>query len=188
MNAFERAWSKTGRAEGGYVDNPKDSGGPTNHGITEQIARAHGYQGHMRDLPKDRAMEIAKDQYWDIMRLDEVAALSPPIAQEMFDCGFLCGQATVVIWLQRVLNVANRQALDYPDIAVDGNMGKLSIASLRAYLKKRGPSGEVVLYNALNGLQSAYLTGLAERREKDEEFWFGWQLNRVDFLGRVGSF
>lgn len=185
MNAFQRAWAKTGRAEGGYVSNPKDSGGPTNHGISEQVARAHGYLGHMQDLPKDRALEIAKDQYWDIMRLDEVAALSQPIAEEMFDAGFLCGQARVVAWFQRLLNVANRQALDYPDIIADGLMGKLSIASLRAFLKKRGRNGEIVLYNAMNGLQSAYLTELAERREKDEEFWFGWQLNRVDFLARL---
>lgn len=187
MNAFQSAWTKTGRAEGGYVDNPKDSGGPTNHGITEQVARAHGFVGHMRDLPKSRADEIAKAQYWDIMKLDHVAQLSAPIAEEMFDSGFLCGQATVVTWLQRLLNVANRQQRDYPDISADGLMGMISIASLRAYLNRRGRDGEVVLYNALNGLQSAYLTGLAERREKDEEFWFGWQLNRVAFLKRLAG-
>jgi lysozyme family protein len=187
MNAFEKAWAKTGRAEGGYVNNPKDSGGPTNHGISEQVARAHGYLGDMRDLPRDRALEIAKEQYWDIMRLDEVATLSGPVAEEMFDSGFLCGQATVVIWLQRLLNVANRQAFDYPEVKADGLMGKLSIASMRAFLKKRGSNGEVVLFNSLNGLQSAFLTELAERRQKDEEFWFGWQLNRIDFLKRVSG-
>ena len=26
--------------EGGYVDNPKDPGGATNHGVTERVARA----------------------------------------------------------------------------------------------------------------------------------------------------
>lgn len=186
MSPFEKAWAKTGRAEGGFVDNPKDSGGATNHGITEQVARAHGYLGDMRDLPKDRALEIAKEQYWNIMRLDEVAALSVPVAEEMFDSGFLCGQARVVTWLQRLLNVANRQTFDYPDVTADGLMGKLSIAAMRAYLKKRGSNGEIVLFNSLNGLQSAYLTELAERRVKDEEFWFGWQLNRIDFLKRSG--
>lgn len=183
MDHFLTAWSATGRAEGGYVNNPKDSGGPTNHGITEQVARAHGYTGDMRDLPKDRATEIAKEQYWNIMRLDDVAALSPAIAKEMFDTGILCGQARVVTWLQRCLNVGNRQQFDYPDIQADGLMGRLSIAALRAFLAKRGNAGETALLNALNGLQSAHFTTLAERREKDEEFWFGWQLNRVRIAG-----
>lgn len=187
MNAFHRAWAKTGKAEGGYVDNPKDSGGATNHGITERVARAHGYMGDMRDLPRDRAIEIAKEQYWDIMRLDDVAGLSEPIAQEMFDSGFLCGHALTVSWLQRLLNVANRQARDYPDLLADGLMGKISIATLRAYLLRRGRDGETVMHNALNGLQSAFLTELAERRDKDEEFWFGWQLHRIRFISRLGD-
>lgn len=184
MNAFEAAWSETGRAEGGYVNNLNDSGGATNHGITEQVARAHGFKGDMRDLSKERATQIAKAQYWDVMRLDDVAALSEPIAREMFDAGFLSGAATAVAWLQRCLNVGNRQQFDYPDILADGLMGALSIAALKAFLNKRGRDGETALLNALNGLQSAHFTTLAERRAKDESFWFGWQLNRVHFSRR----
>lgn len=176
---FLAAWSATGRAEGGYVDNPNDKGGRTNHGITEQVARAHGYTGHMRDLPKEVATRIAYEQYWQIIRLDDVAQISLAIALEMFDSAFLCGQATVVTWLQRCLNVANRQERDYPDIRVDGLMGRLTIASLRAFINKRGMNGETAMLNALNGLQSAHFTTIAERREANEEFWFGWQLNRV---------
>ena len=177
--AFLTAWAKTGRDEGGYVNNPADSGGETNHGITIAVARAHGWAGLMRDLPQERAREIAKDQYWDCMRLDDVAPLSAPIAAEIFDTGFLCGQATAVRFLQRVLNVGNRRQRDYPDILADGLMGRMSVAALRALLTIRGRDGEIVILRALNSLQGGYLTELAERREKDEEFWFGWLLNRV---------
>lgn len=181
MDHFLTAWLATGREEGGYVLNPDDSGLATNWGITERVARAHGYAGDMKDLPQDVAREIAKEQYWDILRLDDIAALSPALARELFDTGFLCGQDTVAKWLQRCLNVANRRQRFYADMRVDGLVGRLTVAALKAFLTARGADGERAMLNATNGLQSAFFTELAERREKDEEFWFGWQLNRIRF-------
>ena len=49
--------------EGGYVDHPSDPGGRTNWGITERVARANGYSGSMRALPKATAREIYRKQY-----------------------------------------------------------------------------------------------------------------------------
>ena len=40
--------------EGGYVDHPADKGGATCFGITQAVARAHGYAGPMRQLPRAR--------------------------------------------------------------------------------------------------------------------------------------
>lgn len=73
--------------EGGYVANPADEGGPTCFGITEAVARANGYGGDMRRLPRDEAAAIYKRLYWLRPRFDEVAQRSRRIAAELFDTG-----------------------------------------------------------------------------------------------------
>ncbi len=179
MRAFDKAWEETGRAEGGFVDDPSDSGGATNWGITERVARKFGYTGDMRDLPKSTATQIAKKKYWDVMLLDDIAALSEGTALELFDTGFNAGTSRAGRFLQRALNVLNRKGQDYNDLVVDGAVGGKSVDALRAFLNKRGSNGEKVILRALNALQGAFYVELAERREKDETFVFGWFLHRV---------
>jgi lysozyme family protein len=50
--------------EGGYVSHPADKGEPTCFGITEAVARAHGYAGPMRQLPREEAAAIYRRLYW----------------------------------------------------------------------------------------------------------------------------
>lgn len=85
MDHFTLTWRETLGKEGGYSNNGDDPGGVTCWGITEAVARHHGYKGDMADLDADRAKAIAKRAYWDALRLDDVAFLSPSIAREMFD-------------------------------------------------------------------------------------------------------
>ena len=49
--------------EGRYVNHPADRGGPTCWGITEAVARAQGYAGPMRDLPRSEAASIYRRLY-----------------------------------------------------------------------------------------------------------------------------
>lgn len=179
---FLASWLATKREEQGYVNNPLDSGGETNHGITKVVARANGYSGPMRLLPVETARSIAKAQYWDIMRLDGIAELSPPIAAEMFDTGFLCGIGNAGKFFQQGLNMfnrSNREPTDYPEVTEDGVVGPMSVAALRAYLDIRHGNGEAVMLKALNAFQGAYFRDLTRARKKDEEFAFGWFQNRV---------
>ena len=41
-------------------------------GVTARVARADGYRGEMRDLPRERAKDIYRRMYWDAVRADEL--------------------------------------------------------------------------------------------------------------------
>lgn len=167
------------RREGGYSNHPADRGGPTNWGITEQVARAWGYKGDMRGLPRSAAATIYKNRYWTGPKFDQVATICPAIGDEMFDTAVNMGPAAAGKFLQRALNVLNRGAVDYPDIGTDGQIGPMTLAALKAFMAKRGASGGEVLRKALDGLQCARYVEIAEGRKENESFVYGWIANRV---------
>ncbi|WP_034912989.1 glycosyl hydrolase 108 family protein [Erwinia sp. 9145] len=160
--------------EGGYVNNPNDKGGPTNWGITQAVARAHGYTGDMRNLTREKALIILEADYWYGPRFDQVAALSESIATELTDTGVNMGPAMAAKFLQRSLNVFNNQGKLYPDITADGQIGPRTIAALNAFLSGRKQAGETVMLKALNSLQGARYIELSETRAANEEFTYGW--------------
>lgn len=162
--------------EGGYVNNANDSGGETKYGITVKIARDSAYLGDMRDLPRKLAFDIYSKKYWDSVKADDIASLSEAIAREVVDTSVNMGPKRASIFLQRSLNVLNNREHYYPDILIDGKIGPLTISSLFAYLKNRN---ETVLLKMLNSLQGAFYVDLAERREKDETFIYGWFRHRI---------
>jgi lysozyme family protein len=167
------------KKEGGYVDHPDDRGGQTNFGITEQVARAAGWAGTMRDLPRDFALAIYRRRYWTGPGFAAVAEIAPAVAAELFDTGVNMGPGVAIASLQRSLNALNRRGRDWADIAVDRSIGPGTLAALRRFLAVRGASGEDVLLKALNALQGARYIELAEGRSANESFLYGWLDARV---------
>ena len=166
--------------EGGFVDNPADKGGPTCFGITQEIARAHGYAGPMYQLPRSEAVAIYLCLYWLRPRLEEIARRSGRLAAELFDTGVNMGPAVAVTFLQRALTALNRNGKDYPDLTPDGRIGPATLGALDAFLALRGQtSGEIVLLRALEALQGERYLRLAERRPANEAFLYGWLANRI---------
>jgi lysozyme family protein len=180
--SFARALAKTLGHEGGFSNHPSDSGGATKWGITERTARACGYTGPMKDLPPEKAEEIYHLVFWQQPGFGAVAVISELVAHELFDSGVNCRPDRACVWLQRSLNVLNGRGRLYSDILVDGLVGRVTTAALRDYLARRGTEGERVLLRMLNSLQGEFYVGLAESREKDEDFVYGWFRNRVVML------
>jgi lysozyme family protein len=165
--------------EGGYSNHPADRGGATRWGVTEAVARAHGWAGDMRNYPRDDAVAVYRRLYWLRPGFDRVARHAPRVAAELFDTGINMGPEVAVGFLQRVLNALNREAADYPDIPADSRIGERTIAALAAFIGRRGPEGEKVLLKALEALQGERYLRLAEQRPANEAFLYGWLANRL---------
>lgn len=177
--AFGSFFNRLIQVEGGYSDDPNDSGGKTRYGITLDVARANGYTGEMKNMPKSFAYSIYKKRYWDALRLDEVAEFSPDLALKLADIGVNMGIGRAAEFLQRLLNALNNREKLYDDIRVDGDFGPITLKTLKRLLEVRGAKGEIVLVRGLNCLQGAFYVSLSERRQKDEAFLYGWLLNRI---------
>ena len=166
--------------EGGYANHPADRGGPTRFGITEAVARAHGYAGPMALLPREEAAAIYRRLYWLRPRFDAVARRSPRVAAELFDTGVNMGPGVASTFLQRALTALNRNGRDYPDLVPDARVGNRTLAALDAFLAARGQAGgETVLLRALEALQGERYLRLAEKRPANEAFLYGWIANRI---------
>ena len=103
--------------EGGFVDHPRDPGGATRYGITQRVARTHGYQGDMRELPVSEARRIARIAYWDAVRADEVP---DAVRFDLFDAAYHSGPVQAVRWLQRAAGADD-----------DGKLGPKTLLAVR---------------------------------------------------------
>jgi lysozyme family protein len=135
MSAFDDAFAALIANEGGYSNNPADPGGETRFGVTARVARKHGYTGAMRDLPLETAKQIAKTEYWDAVRGDE---LSPRLAFELFDGAYNSGPPQAVKWLQRALGVT-----------VDGAFGPATMAAIATFPSEDKLIGRLDAYRLL---------------------------------------
>jgi len=159
---------------GKYTNDPSDSGGPTRWGITEKTARANGYAGDMRDIPRAAAVRIYLAKYWTSPGFSLVHLHHAALAVRLADFGVMAGPVTAAQQLQRCLNALNRGGSDYPEVSTDGKIGPRTIAALKGFLKLRGADGCRVLLGMVAAMQSVYLVELTEQREKDERFLYGW--------------
>src|SRR5579863_3816769 len=75
-------------SEGGYTNDPRDPGGPTNWGITLADARLHwkpdATAEDVRAMPREVAERIWKEKYWDALNC---AALPHGVDYTVFDYG-----------------------------------------------------------------------------------------------------
>lgn len=165
--------------EGGYVNDPNDAGGETNHGITVAVAREHGYTAPMQSMPVETARDIYATTYVRAPKFDQVLAKSPAVGTKLVDIGVNAGQSRASRWFQQSLNDLSRGGRDFAQVTVDGAIGSQTLAAYTALEKRRGrvKACELTL-KLLDGYQTAHYTGLA-KGPANSSFLVGWVDHRI---------
>jgi lysozyme family protein len=99
---FDAAFDRLLGHEGGYSNHAADTGGRTQFGITEAVARAAGFEGDMRDLPVSTAKAIYRKSYWLEAQCDK---LPEALRFDVFDGAVNSGPVQSIKWLQLALGV-----------------------------------------------------------------------------------
>lgn len=129
--------------EGGFVDNPSDSGGATRCGISlrfyQKFCDPRACAQTIQNLSDSEIANIYHDLFW--LKLPYAKIDSQSVSNYIFDCVINCGEHNGVQIAQRALQVANR----------------------RLTLKDDGIFGEITL-NEINNASTAYLPVLMATR------------------------
>lgn len=127
---FDTAFDRLISHEGGYSNHPDDPGGETMWGVTVAVARANGYAGPMRSMPRETARAIYRSQYWDTVKADSMPFA---VAFQVFDAAVNHGNGQAAKFLQRAAGVVD-----------DGIIGPKTLAAVAA----RGAAAILLLFNS----------------------------------------
>lgn len=166
--------------EGGYVNDPRDPGGETNHGVTKRVARTNGYDRPMRELTRDEASRIYVSQYIERPGYMPIVERDLHVGEETVDSGVNAGPGRSSRWFQECLNLFNNGGRDWRDVAVDGRIGPATIAAFDALRARRGEElASSLMVKCQDTMQGAHYVELARGSVKFEAFMTGWFRTRI---------
>lgn len=187
MTNFEICYMNTNQLEGGYANNKNDKGGETYRGIARNIwpnwpgwkivDAAKAAQNFPESLDENEMLQqlihsFYRVEFWNEINGDLITNID--VAKEVYDNAVNLGVGTSTKYLQRSLNVLNRNQIKYDDVVVDGDIGKKTIVAIDQCIKVNGVKR---LVNVINAFQVKHYLELMEKNPTQEEF-VGW-LNRV---------
>lgn len=136
---FDKAIDYLLKNEGGYVNDPLDSGGETNFGISSKFLKSHPENPLCLINPKDITIDIAKKLYqqyfWEPFYFEKL--LDELLIIKVFDFGVNVGPRTALMKLQLAHNdiCGDDEAARYKHLKIDGILGPISIKSINNFDK-----------------------------------------------------
>ena len=158
MADFNQAIQKTLIHEGGYVNNPHDSGGATKYGITQRDMP----NIDIRNLTQEQAVEYYREHYWKDLYSQIAYQL---LAEKLFDMGVLMGVGTAVRLLQ--LTLKNKIA-----IVPDGVFGPETLTDIN---QRDGAE----LLGSYRVMLNQHCINIVNNNPNDSDFIQGW-INRIN--------
>ena len=155
MANFETSIEKVLKHEGGYVNDPKDSGGETKYGIAKRFYPKED----IKNLTVERAKEIYKKDYWCKYRCDQIN--HDALAEKFFDTVVNTGPGGAVKFLQKAANSLGAT------LTVDGGIGPKTIEVVNNL------DGNKIL-SAFRELQKQFYMDIVKRDPSQERFLKGW--------------
>lgn len=187
--AFKKAFDLTMVREGGWSFDVTDPGGMTYMGISRVYH--HEWPGwpiivraKAAGKPLSAVIELPpmvrafyRQNYWQPLRGDDLAAICDQVATELFDTAVNLGVVRSGKYLQQALNLLNDNQHIYPDILEDGLIGSVTLSNLHLYLDRRPMSNQLkikMLLNVLNTLQGMHYIKQMRKYPARERFrgWF----------------
>ena len=167
MADFYKAVKQVLGFEGGWSDDPDDSGGKTKYGITEAVAKNHGL--NVETITQGEAENIYLFDYWRPCKANELS--DQRLATIIFDTAVNCGVSRAVKIFQAVLNDVYDCSL-----LVDGDFGPITLRTFRE--KEKYSKGIIMAYLVK---RYEYYFEIVRLNAKNEKFLKGW-LNRLGEL------
>lgn len=153
--------------EGGWSNDPVDTGGPTMKGITIATYTAYcnkkGWPSpslkQLKNISKEEWEEIFKTMFWDRWKADQIDDQS--IANLLVDW----------VWTSGVYGIKYPQQI--LGVKVDGKVGTKTLAAINNYPNPKE------LFNKLWERRKQHFTSIANSKPGNQKFLRGW-LNRLN--------
>jgi len=137
--------------EGGYVNDPADTGGETKYGISKKQ-----YPNlDIKNLSLDAAKEIYKRDYWDKYQCEKIP---DSLKYVYFDMCVNMGGKRAVLILQQAAYCKG-----YHDLKVDGILGPITLKSIND-----------LTIESIQAYRVLFYAQLAVRMPEQSKFLYGW--------------